>query len=77
MNLDPLSFTLSQLSHLVASLSKKNFRDSCQEIAVVSYLPLPLCVSACVRACVCGGEQRDVLLFWLCEDDTFSFGGLR
>lgn len=36
MNLDSLSFTLSQISYLVANLSKKNFEDSCQEISVVS-----------------------------------------
>ncbi|XP_076649788.1 CCR4-NOT transcription complex subunit 1 isoform X4 [Halictus rubicundus] len=33
MNLDSLSFTLSQISYLVANLNKKNFRDSCQEIS--------------------------------------------
>lgn len=36
MNLDSLSFTLSQISYLVDSLAKKNFRDSCQEISLVS-----------------------------------------
>lgn len=36
MNLDSLSFTLSQISYLVANLNKKNFRDSCQEISIVS-----------------------------------------
>lgn len=36
MNLDSLSFTLSQISYLVANLSKRNFRESCQEISVVS-----------------------------------------
>ncbi|XP_012340948.1 CCR4-NOT transcription complex subunit 1 isoform X3 [Apis florea] len=35
MNLDSLSFTLSQISYLVANLNKKNFRDSCQEISVL------------------------------------------
>ncbi|KAJ8667643.1 hypothetical protein QAD02_009306 [Eretmocerus hayati] len=35
MNLDSLSFTLSQISYLVATLCKKNFRDSCQEIALL------------------------------------------
>ncbi|XP_011335843.1 CCR4-NOT transcription complex subunit 1 isoform X2 [Ooceraea biroi] len=33
MNLDSLSFTLSQISYLVANLSKKNFEDSCQELS--------------------------------------------
>lgn len=36
MNLDSLSFTLSQISYLVANLSKKNFEDSCREISGVS-----------------------------------------
>ena len=36
MNLDSLSFTLSQISYLVANLSKKNFEDICQEISDVS-----------------------------------------
>ncbi|XP_014478138.1 PREDICTED: CCR4-NOT transcription complex subunit 1 isoform X5 [Dinoponera quadriceps] len=35
MNLDSLSFTLSQISYLVANLSKRNFRESCQEISVL------------------------------------------
>lgn len=39
MNLDSLSFTLSQISYLVANLSKRNFRESCQEISVVSIAP--------------------------------------
>lgn len=38
MNLDSLSFTLSQISYLVANLSKKNFEDSCQRISGVSIL---------------------------------------
>lgn len=38
MNLDSLSFTLSQISYLVANLSKKNYEDSCQEISVVSII---------------------------------------
>lgn len=38
MNLDSLSFTLSQISYLVANLSKKNFEDSCREISGVSIL---------------------------------------
>ncbi|XP_011168409.1 CCR4-NOT transcription complex subunit 1 isoform X1 [Solenopsis invicta] len=33
MNLDSLSFTLSQISYLVANLSKKNFEDSCRRIS--------------------------------------------
>lgn len=36
MNLDSLSFTLSQISYLVANLSKKNYEDSCREISGVS-----------------------------------------
>lgn len=40
MNLDSLSFTLSQISYLVANLSKRNFRESCQEISLVSILHL-------------------------------------
>lgn len=36
MNLDSLSFTLSQISYLVANLSKRNFEDSCREISGVS-----------------------------------------
>ncbi|XP_015520502.1 CCR4-NOT transcription complex subunit 1 isoform X1 [Neodiprion lecontei] len=35
MNLDSLSFTLSQISYLVANLNKKNFRESAQEISVL------------------------------------------
>ncbi|XP_014599936.1 PREDICTED: CCR4-NOT transcription complex subunit 1 isoform X2 [Polistes canadensis] len=35
MNLDSLSFTLSQISYLVANLNKKNFRDSCKEISLL------------------------------------------
>ncbi|XP_066592088.1 CCR4-NOT transcription complex subunit 1 isoform X2 [Prorops nasuta] len=35
MNLDSLSFTLSQISYLVVNLNKKNFRESCQEISVL------------------------------------------
>ncbi|XP_035741230.1 CCR4-NOT transcription complex subunit 1-like isoform X2 [Vespa mandarinia] len=35
MNLDSLSFTLSQISYLVANLTKKNFRDSCKEISIL------------------------------------------
>lgn len=38
MNLDSLSFTLSQISYLVANLSKKNYEDSCQRISGVSIL---------------------------------------
>jgi len=33
MNLDSLSFTLSQISYLVANLSKKNYKSSTQEIS--------------------------------------------
>lgn len=40
MNLDSLSFTLSQISYLVANLSKKNYEDSCQEISIVSIIHL-------------------------------------
>lgn len=40
MNLDSLSFTLSQISYLVANLSKKNFEDSCQRISGVSILAI-------------------------------------
>lgn len=36
MNLDSLSFTLSQISYLVANLSKKNYKTSVQEISHVS-----------------------------------------
>lgn len=36
MNLDSLSFTLSQISYLVANLNKKNFRESAKEISIVS-----------------------------------------
>lgn len=35
MNLDSLSFTLSQISYLVVNLSKKNFRESAQELSVL------------------------------------------
>ncbi|KAJ9577751.1 hypothetical protein L9F63_005671, partial [Diploptera punctata] len=39
MNLDSLSFTLSQISYLVANLTKKNFKQSAQELShlVTSY----------------------------------------
>lgn len=47
MNLDSLSFTLSQISYLVANLSKKNFEDSCREISDVSIFA-PRC-SVCAR----------------------------
>lgn len=35
MNLDSLSFTLSQISYLVAKLNKRNFEESCQEISTL------------------------------------------
>ncbi|XP_063227280.1 CCR4-NOT transcription complex subunit 1 isoform X2 [Bacillus rossius redtenbacheri] len=33
MNLDSLSFALSQISYLVTNLTKKNFKQSCQELS--------------------------------------------
>ncbi|XP_021921591.1 CCR4-NOT transcription complex subunit 1-like isoform X2 [Zootermopsis nevadensis] len=33
MNLDSLSFTLSQISYLVANLTKKNYKQSTQELS--------------------------------------------
>lgn len=36
MNLDSLSFTLSQISYLVTNLNKKNFEESCEAISSVS-----------------------------------------
>lgn len=36
MNLDSLSFTLSQISYLVENLNKKNLRATTEEISVVS-----------------------------------------
>lgn len=45
MNLDSLSFTLTQINYLIVNLNKKNYRDSTEEISVVSfsqqYLLLP------------------------------------
>lgn len=36
MNLDSLSFALSQISYLVANLTKKNYKQSTQELSHVS-----------------------------------------
>lgn len=36
MNLDSLSFTLSQISYLVASLTKKNYKQVVTELSQVS-----------------------------------------
>ena len=38
MNLDSLSFALSQISYSVANLTKKNFKSSVTEISHVSEL---------------------------------------
>lgn len=38
MNLDSLSFALSNISYSVANLTKKNFKSSVQEISRVSSL---------------------------------------
>lgn len=37
MNLDSLSFTLSQISYLVASLTKKNYEQVVAELSQVSF----------------------------------------
>lgn len=52
MNLDSLSFTLSQISYLVANLSKKNFEDSYQEISSVSIERLYDLTATFVCSCV-------------------------
>jgi hypothetical protein len=35
MNLDSLSFALSQINYLVANLTKKNYKSSVQELSCV------------------------------------------
>lgn len=37
MNLDSLTFSLSQINYLVANLNKKNFKQTNQELSQVSY----------------------------------------
>jgi len=38
MNLDSLSFALSQISYSVANLTKKNYKSNVTEISTVSYI---------------------------------------
>ncbi len=35
MSLNPRCYAVSQISHLVASITKKNYKDKCAEIAKV------------------------------------------